>query len=31
MSMYSNLSIDEYLVDEYEIANDGYSETLINE
>ena len=30
MSMYSNLSIDEYLVGGYEIVIDGYSETLIN-
>ena len=29
MSMYSNLSVDEYLVDRYEIAIDRYSETLI--
>ena len=30
MSMYSNLLVDEYLVDGYEITIDGYLETLIN-
>ena len=29
--MYSNLSVDEYLVDGYEIAIDGYSEIIIKE
>ena len=30
MSMYFNLSFDEYLFDGYKIDIDGYSETLIN-
>ena len=30
MSMYSYLSVDEYLINVYKIFIDGYSETLIN-
>ena len=29
MSHYSKISVDEYLIDGYEIAIDGYLETLI--
>ena len=31
MSYYHKISVDEYLIDGYEITIDGYSETLINE
>ena len=30
MFVYSKLSVDEYIVNGYEIAIDGYSKTLIN-